>query len=295
MLKFQAIHLVSAFALAAAHSGSALAQHGSHDHAPEGDRAHREASHEHASGEREHMKITEPYPLATCPVSGQKLGAMGDPAIRVIDGREVRFCCEGCIEKFEKDTRASFEKIDAQIIREQLPFYPLTVCVVSGEALSEGGEDFAINHVAGNRLYRLCCKDCVEAVRRHPEEIRAKLDAAVRQQQRDRYPLDVCIVSGEELGEMGEVDEIVIANRLYRLCCKPCEKKLRSDPVKFARRLDAAWKARGMPTPTDELRSDPSHAHEHGEHEGMHGHDGGGAGKPHGSHTHEGHKDRPGG
>ena len=44
---------------------------------------------------------TEPYALNTCAVSGEELGAMDDVIVKTYDGREVRFCCEGCIEDFE--------------------------------------------------------------------------------------------------------------------------------------------------------------------------------------------------
>lgn len=43
------------------------------------------------------------YPLTTCPVSGEKLGAMGDPVIISYQGREVRFCCSNCEAEFKKD------------------------------------------------------------------------------------------------------------------------------------------------------------------------------------------------
>ena len=45
----------------------------------------------------------DPYPLGTCPVTGEKLGAMGSPIVKVYDGREIRFCCGGCPAKFEAD------------------------------------------------------------------------------------------------------------------------------------------------------------------------------------------------
>jgi len=53
-----------------------------------------------------------PYPLDTCIVSGEKLGEMGEPVVKVIDGREVKFCCNGCIKKFNKDPAKFFATID---------------------------------------------------------------------------------------------------------------------------------------------------------------------------------------
>ena len=57
------------------------------------------------------------YPLATCVVSGQKLGGMGDPYDYVYKqagkpDRTVRFCCEHCVPKFEKDPAKYLSKLD---------------------------------------------------------------------------------------------------------------------------------------------------------------------------------------
>jgi YHS domain-containing protein len=43
------------------------------------------------------------YPAETCPISGQKLGAMGEPYNFVHEGRLVRLCCGGCLDKFNND------------------------------------------------------------------------------------------------------------------------------------------------------------------------------------------------
>jgi YHS domain-containing protein len=52
------------------------------------------------------------YPLDTCVVSGQKLGAMGEAVKYDHKGREVRFCCQGCIAKFNKDPEKYLAKLD---------------------------------------------------------------------------------------------------------------------------------------------------------------------------------------
>ena len=43
------------------------------------------------------------YPLDICAVSGKKLGSMGDSIELVHEGRQVRFCCQGCVPTFKKD------------------------------------------------------------------------------------------------------------------------------------------------------------------------------------------------
>jgi hypothetical protein len=40
------------------------------------------------------------YPVDTCVVTGEKLGGMGDVVKFDYKGREIRFCCQGCIAKF---------------------------------------------------------------------------------------------------------------------------------------------------------------------------------------------------
>lgn len=54
------------------------------------------------------------YPLDTCVVSGAKLGKMGEPYVHTTEeGREVRFCCKGCLPTFKKSPGKFLEKIRA--------------------------------------------------------------------------------------------------------------------------------------------------------------------------------------
>lgn len=184
---------------------------------------------------------SEPYALDTCPVSGQKLGSMGDPVIKVYGGREVRLCCSGCIDKFEADPEGYFKAIDAKIIADQMPLYPVSTCVVSGEPLVEDGEDIAINTVYGNRLVRLCCTMCKREFAEDPAAFITKLDAAAADAQREHYPLSTCPVSGAALGSMGDPVETVVAGRLIRLCCSGCLPKVAANPLPYITAVDTAW------------------------------------------------------
>ncbi|MBI3736832.1 hypothetical protein HY256_10000 [Candidatus Sumerlaeota bacterium] len=56
-----------------------------------------------------------PYPLDRCIVTGNKLGTMGDPVIKVYEGREIRFCCPACPPKFDADKVNYLKKLDAAI------------------------------------------------------------------------------------------------------------------------------------------------------------------------------------
>jgi YHS domain-containing protein len=51
------------------------------------------------------------YPLKTCVVSGEELGAMGDRVAYSYDGTEVQFCCPDCINDFVKDPAKYLAKL----------------------------------------------------------------------------------------------------------------------------------------------------------------------------------------
>lgn len=184
----------------------------------------------------------DPYTLTTCPISGKKLGSMGDPVVKSYDGREVRFCCGGCVGTFEKDKASQFKKINDKLIADQKAHYPIAACVVSKESLTEKGKDAGIDVVIGNRLVRLCCEGCTKKLLKNPKKYLARLDKAIVKVHGSKYPLDTCVVGGGKLGSMGKPVETVIGNRLVRLCCKGCLPKLKANPHKYLPKLDAAWK-----------------------------------------------------
>ncbi len=55
----------------------------------------------------------KPYPLDVCIVSGEKLGSMGDPIVINHDGQEIKFCCDSCPPKFDKDPAKFLGKLEA--------------------------------------------------------------------------------------------------------------------------------------------------------------------------------------
>jgi len=188
----------------------------------------------------------DPYTLSTCIVSGEKLGSMGEPVVKKIDGREVRFCCGGCIRTFEKSKDEYLKKIDEQIIKDQEPLYPLKTCVVETDDLlfDADGKFTGVNYVHNNRLIRFCCGECIEGFKADPDKFIAKLNEAVAKQQGEDYPLMTCPVSGEALGSMGKPIEKVVANRLVRFCCSGCTKELEKNPAAVIAKIDEARKAK---------------------------------------------------
>jgi YHS domain-containing protein len=261
-MKRSPLVLVLTAASAAAIPFAAFAQHDDHKHTPQPAQSqpHDDGKTPGSPAKAEAKRPSDPYPLATCPVSGKKLGMMGDPVVKEYDGRQVRFCCDGCIEKFEASKDDYWKKVDDQIVKDQKPFYPLTTCVISGEPLVEDGKDIAVNYVYRNRLIRFCCRGCIKDFLKDPEPALKKLDATSIHQQRAHYPLSTCVVSGEQLGSMGDPYEVVIGNRLVRLCCKSCENDLRAKPQDHLPKLDEAWKQKGMPHATDKV---PAEAMDH--------------------------------
>lgn len=51
------------------------------------------------------------------------------------------------------------------------------------------------------------------------------------------YPLQVCLVTGNELGSMGKVVTKVHGRQEVKLCCKPCVKKFDANPTKHLSKL----------------------------------------------------------
>ncbi len=168
-----------------------------------------------------------PYPLATCVVSGEELGSMGDPVILDYEGQEVRLCCKGCVKKFHADPEQYLA-----ILAEARNPYPLTTCVVSGEELGAMGDPVILNY-EGQEV-RLCCKGCVKKFNADPEQYLALLEQA-----RDTYPLDTCVVSGKELGSMGDPVILDYEGQEVRLCCGGCVAKFNAHPEKFLSKLTA--------------------------------------------------------
>ena len=196
------------------------------------------------------------YPLDTCPLSGKKLDSEGDPVIYEYKGRELRFSSKDCVKAFVKDPEGSLAKIDAAILQQQLPTYPIATCPVSGDKLGgEMGEP--INRIYQNRLVRFCCPDCLKDFEKDQAKFLAKLDAAMIEKQKPSYPLATCPVSGDKLGgEMGDPIDCVFANRLVRFCCPDCLKDFSKNPWKFMAKIDEAGKAKKDDSKKEEPKGD---------------------------------------
>jgi hypothetical protein len=60
-------------------------------------------------------KKPKPYPLDTCVVADEKLGADPNmkPYVFTHEGREIKLCCKSCLKDFKKDTAKYIAKIEA--------------------------------------------------------------------------------------------------------------------------------------------------------------------------------------
>lgn len=61
---------------------------------------------------RAERRTGDPYTLDTCPISGGKLGSMGDPVELVLAGRMVKLCCAGCLGQVEAKPWEVIAKVD---------------------------------------------------------------------------------------------------------------------------------------------------------------------------------------
>jgi len=56
------------------------------------------------------------------------------------------------------------------------------------------------------------------------------------------YPLDVCSVSGEKLGSMGEPPVLIKDGQQVKFCCKHCIADFERDPDKYLKEIAAKAK-----------------------------------------------------
>lgn len=182
------------------------------------------------------------YPLDVCPVSNEKLGSMGDPVDFVIGDRLVRLCCGSCKKGVEAKKDEILAKIDAAVIAEQKPLWPaaLTICPVSGDAYEEAE---AVDFVYGTRYVKLCCSGCEKAVGKRAEGLFAKIDAAMMEEQRANYPLEICPVSGKAF-DPATAKDMFYGVTLVRLCCPRCEAGFEKNPSSFVAKVKEARAAK---------------------------------------------------
>lgn len=53
----------------------------------------------------------KPYTKDTCAVTDNKLGTMGPVVTKVYGDKQVKFCCQPCVVKFEKNPERYLQKL----------------------------------------------------------------------------------------------------------------------------------------------------------------------------------------
>jgi YHS domain-containing protein len=165
------------------------------------------------------------YPLTSCVACAKPLPEK--PFEYVRDGRLFRLDAEDCKKTVDAEPAAMLKKIDAAVVSQQRPTYPLKTSPVSDKPLDAN----AIDHVYGTRLVRLASQDEVALFEKDSASAMKKLDQAYIDAQLPSYPMKTCPVSTEELG--AEPVNYLYGTKLVRFCCKECRGKFEKDPQKF--------------------------------------------------------------
>lgn len=140
-----------------------------------------------------------------CPVLGTRLGLMGPPIEVVLNGQRVFLCCKNCVLRATTaptDTLARLAKLPtksgvtvtpaksapapatakaAKIQKNLARLVPAdrpqaeaqTVCPVTGQALGSMGVPVKI--AVGGHTFFLCCENCRDEAKQHPEDTLARL------------------------------------------------------------------------------------------------------------------------
>jgi len=135
----------------------------------------RGADDQHLEHAQRQVDDAKPYPATKCLISGEALDSMGKPHILVVDGQELKFCCPGCVKDFEKDKTGYMKKL-AEAEAKARP-YPLSTCLVSGEAFDHG-KPYVFAYQG--RQVKLCCKDCLKAFRKNSADYLKKIEVAAK-------------------------------------------------------------------------------------------------------------------
>ncbi len=110
-----------------------------------------------------------------CPVTGAKLGSMGEPVAVEVKGRKVWTCCKACPSKLKTNPEKYLAKLglatgDAEgtpTVEEQ------KICPVTGAELGSMGDPILVE-VKGRKVWT-CCKACPPKLKADPDKYLARL------------------------------------------------------------------------------------------------------------------------
>ncbi len=174
------------------------------------------------------------------------------------EGHTIGVCCPGCADAFlawdaerknafvalavahrepGMDVHASHDQAADVGAGAQGPTYPYTLadCPVGGPLGSMGDP---IVKVYDNREVRFCCAGCIGTFEANKAKFWGEINMDIVAQQLMHYPIDTCIVTGQELGE--DAVNHVHNNRLVRLANADAAARFAADPEKHLEALDEA-------------------------------------------------------
>lgn len=184
----------------------------------------------------DHSKRMDRYSLDHCAVCATRLGTRGESIDLDHQGRQLRVCTQDCASAFAQDPRAAAAQLDARMIADQKPWYPTDRCIVTDKPLGTG----AIDVVWGNRLFRVADARAERALLADPITALNRLDRLVIQAQSPTYGMpDKCPVQGDILSSDTPID-IVVANRMVRVCCMACVRAVRARPAQYLSMVEYA-------------------------------------------------------
>ncbi len=184
---------------------------------------HDHEGHDHAHADSGQLSQEDQLHIAIqqiCPVSGEKLGSMGAPIKVDAGGQHVFLCCKGCMGK-QLDPK-HWNTIQANYAKAQ------GTCPIMGKPVDVSMKSTTIN---GERIF-VCCPPCIDKIQADPDAALVKVHAnyASYVKKQNGGSLDeltmriqqICPVSGEKLGAMGEPIKVDVGGQHVYVCCKGC-------------------------------------------------------------------------
>lgn len=181
--------------------------------------------------------VGDPYPLDTCIVTGEPLGdhpvvlVLKDQRDALQEGRQLKFVNEDARNRFLTNQREYLVKLDNEIIAKFASSYPLTRDVVEIDKMLVERNEF----VFGNRCYVVARAKNIDNFVKQSGRYVKSYDKMVGTMQRNHYPLDTSIVSGNKLPE--KPYDVVIGARLLRVVDEAEAKTLLEDPRPYLAKL----------------------------------------------------------
>lgn len=112
---------------------------------------------------------------------------------------------------------------------------PVGACVVCGQKLRSISSARVFYHA--NRPIYVCSRACETKFWTDSFALLQKMDEMIIEYQKDSYPLETCVVSGNTLGDRGDIVDLVYGNQLIRFCSFRCRGEFLRNPHSYLDQL----------------------------------------------------------